>query len=384
MKGIYLLNDAIISPLGFSTEENLQAIRAGSSGLKLHNNKWFSAGGFYGGIIENATLYKAFKKIGDAEKYTKLEQMMLLAVQGVLDENPAMDFSDTALIISTTKGNIDLPEKENEFPEKRLHLSEMGKIIQQFFKFKSSPIIVSNACISGGLALAVAKRLIEAGKYKQAIVVGGDLVSDFVVSGFQSFQAISDQPCRPFSATRDGISIGEAAAAILVSVNPPPREAISIKLTGEASFNDANHISGPSRTGEGLFKSINAALKESTLTAGDIDYISAHGTATLFNDEMEAIALSRSGLQAVPVNSFKARYGHTLGASALLESILTKYSLINNELFPSLNFDHLGTSEEINIIRTYAKKELYKALKTASGFGGCNLALVFEKEVKNE
>ncbi|HSI69689.1 MAG TPA: beta-ketoacyl synthase N-terminal-like domain-containing protein [Gillisia sp.] len=378
MKGIYLLDDAIISPLGFTTEENLQAVRNERTGLTNHKNTFFPAEGFYAGIIDKSKLASAFKKLADPAGFTKLEQMIILAVHNVLRQHPETDLGSTGLIISTTKGNIDLLGS-NSFPEERVLLGELGKVIRDFFGFAQDPIIVSNACISGGLALAIAKRFIEAGKFTQAIVVGGDLVSDFVVSGFQSFQAISPAPCKPFSKNRDGISLGEAAAAIMLSKDPANTN--NIQLIGEASANDANHISGPSRTGEGLFKSIRAALLQADVSANDIDYISAHGTATLFNDEMEAIAFTRSGLQQVPTNSFKGWYGHTLGASALLETILTKHSLLNNELFSSLNFDELGTSEKINIIKKPEKKKLTYALKTASGFGGCNLALILKKGV---
>jgi len=378
MNKIYLLEDAIISPLGFSTEENLTAIKNERSGLKFHKNNRFLSEGFYAGIIENQLLTDAFLKIGEPEKYTKLEQMMLLAVSRVLEKNPDLNLSKTALIISTTKGNIDLLTKSS-FPENRVYLGELGNVVKDFFGFKPEPILISNACISGGLALAVAKRFISAGKFDQAIVVGGDLVSEFVLSGFHSFQAISAEPCRPFSKNRKGISLGEAAAAILLSSKKPEDPNI-ISLIGEASTNDANHISGPSRTGEGLYKSIQNALREAQVSEKEIDFLSAHGTATAYNDEMEAVAFNRSGLSEVPMNSFKGYYGHTLGASALLESILTKHSLFNNELYASLNFDEIGVSNPLNVIKNFEKKELKFALKTASGFGGCNFALVLKKE----
>lgn len=379
MKKLYLLDDAIISPLGFSTSENLNAIRNNISGLKFHENKRFDSGGFYAGIIENELLNQHFSKIGSPESFTKLEKMMLLAVHEILSKNPDLDKCKTSLIISTTKGNIDLLHENNCFPEKRVYVAELAKAIKDFFKFQTEPIIVSNACVSGGLAIAIAKRFILARKFENAIIVGGDLVSDFVASGFQSFQALSELPCKPFSKNRNGISIGEAAAALLVS----SEERIgtnNISLIGDASANDASHISAPSRTAEGLYKSIENALKEARITSEKIQYISAHGTATVFNDEMEAIAFNRSGLETVPVNSFKGYYGHTLGASALLESILTKHSLINNELYPSLNFDESGVSKPLNLIRNLKTMPLKYALKTASGFGGCNLALVFKKE----
>jgi 3-oxoacyl-[acyl-carrier-protein] synthase I len=207
MNGIYLLGDAIISPLCFSTEENLQALRDERTGLTNHKNTFFPVEGFYAGIINNRKLTSAFEKLAEPSKFTRLEQMMILAVNNVLQQHPETDLKSTGLIISTTKGNIDLLGNNN-FLEDRVLLAELGKVIRQFFGFSLDPIIVSNACISGGLALAIAKRFIEAGKFEQAIVVGGDLVSDFVVSGFQSFQAISPTPCKPFSKNRDGISLG--------------------------------------------------------------------------------------------------------------------------------------------------------------------------------
>ena len=378
MKKIYLLEDAIISPLGFSTEENLAAVKNGRSGLRFHKNNRFLSEGFYAGIIDNELLTEAFLKIGEPKKFTKLEKMMLLVVIRVLEKNPDLNLYKTALIISTTKGNIDLLTKSS-FPENRVYLSELGKIIKDFFGFQLEPIVISNACISGGLALAVAKRFISAGKFDQVIVVGGDLVSEFVLSGFNSFQAMSPEPCRPFSKHRSGISLGEAAAAVLLSSKKPEGPNI-ISLIGEASANDANHISGPSRTGEGLYISIQNALREAQVSAKEIDYLSAHGTATAYNDEMESVAFNRSGFENVPMNSFKGYYGHTLGVSALLESILTKHSLLNNELYTSLNFDEIGVSNPLNVIGSFEKKELRFAVKTASGFGGCNIALVLKKE----
>jgi len=381
MKKLYLLDDAIISPLGFSTEENIQAIREGKSGLKLQQRPEITENPFFAGIIDESYLNQAFSESGKIESFTKLEKMILLAVKQVLDKNKNLNLTETALILATTKGNINLLKEPGNFPESRLKLSELGRVVGEFFGFSQTPITVSNACISGGLGLAVARRLASAGKCKKAIVIGADLVSDFVISGFNSFQALSAEACKPFSKDRDGISLGEAAAAILVSTEKPVNFR-SISLIADASVNDANHISGPSRTGEGLYKSIQNALEEASISAEKIDFLSAHGTATIYNDEMESVAFHRSGLQEVPLHSLKGFYGHTLGASALIESIITKHSMLNNELFSSLNFGELGVSKPLNIIQTIRRKEIHYALKTASGFGGCNLALVFKAEKK--
>jgi len=129
-----------------------------------------------------------------------------------------------------------------------------------------------------------------------------------------------------------------------------------------------------------LYISITKALEEANVDSSQIDYITAHGTATPFNDEMEAIAFNRAGLQEVPLNSLKGYYGHTLGASALIESIIARHCLINNELIASIGFEELGVSQSVNMITKNKVKELTRVLKTASGFGGCNVALIFEKE----
>lgn len=377
MRPIHLIDDELITPLGFTTAENLSALRSRRSGLKGYPFP-SGEGTFSAGTIEKDRLITAFGRLGDPSQYTRLEQMLLLALSKLLSRHPRLDLSRTRLILATTKGNIELLQDLGGFPKKRLLLSELGKVIADFFGLKVPPVVVSNACISGGLALAVARHLIHSGSCSHALVLGGDLVSDFVVSGFHSFQALSPKGCRPFSKDRDGISLGEAAAAVLVSRERP--EETSISLIADATANDANHISGPSRTGEGLFLSIKKALAQADLSPGAIGLVSAHGTATPFNDEMEALAFNRMGLQQVPLHSLKGYYGHSLGGSALVESIITRRSMLQGELIPSLNYQDHGVSEPLNIIRTYQKQEIPYALKTASGFGGCNLALVFKRE----
>jgi len=373
----YLLNDAIISPLGFSTDENLRAIRNSESALKFHDNSRFFENGYYAGLIETEFIDEKFSTLGNPSNYTKLEKLMILAINQVIEQSYIVDLGNTGLIISTTKGNIDQLGK-NKFPSDRLYLWKMANVIADFFGFQRKPVVVSNACISGALAIKTANDLINTGRFKNAIVAGGDLVSEFVLSGFNSFQAISPMPCRPFSKDREGVSLGEAAAAVLVGPGDSNTEE-KVEYIDTFTSNDANHISGPSRTGEGLYQSIFRLLKNNNIGSSQIDYLSAHGTATVFNDEMESIAFHRAGLESVPVNSFKGYFGHTLGTSALIESILTKHSLLNNELIASHSFTESGVSKNLNVIQENQKMDLKIALKTASGFGGCNLAMLLKK-----
>jgi 3-oxoacyl-[acyl-carrier-protein] synthase-1 len=148
---------------------------------------------------------------------------------------------------------------------------------------------------------------------------------------------------------------------------------------GGSVTNDANHISGPSRTGLELSMAMDKALLESGLETGSIDYISAHGTATVFNDEMESKAINLSHLEEVPVNSYKGYWGHTLGAAGIIESVALVASMKRNILFRSAGYDEEGVPEKINVIRETVSSPVDRCMKTASGFGGCNTALVFQK-----
>jgi len=374
MKEVYITETNCITPLGFDVAANIKNIGNDVSGIQLQDNSKLLNVPFYASVINDDELDLAFAKVTSVDDYSRLEKMMILALEPIIKKS-TIDLNErTAIILSTTKGNVTALENQNSIDS--AYLNVLAKKIADFFGFKNEPIVVSNACVSGILSVSVAKRLIQANLYDNVFVVAGDEVSKFVLSGFNSFQAMSNLPCKPYSVNRTGVSLGEAAAAVLVSSN---KENAKIKIIGDGSINDANHISGPSRTGEGLYKSIQSALAEAKIDSNQIDYISAHGTATPYNDEMEAIALNRLGLENVPVNSFKGYYGHTLGASGLLETVIGIESVTKNMLFASLGFDTIGVTQLIKIIEKKEDADIRYFLKTASGFGGCNTAVLFEK-----
>ncbi|WP_053970642.1 beta-ketoacyl synthase [Mangrovimonas sp. ST2L15] len=379
MNKVFLSYNNIISSLGFSSEAVVEQIQKEVSGLSLIKDKTYLPQPFYSSLIDNNLLNEAFESLGSPQNYTKLERMMILSLNDVITQSNLSINDRVGLIVSTTKGNVDALDADNSFPEERAYLSSLANSISNFFGITRTPIVISNACVSGILAVATAKRYIQQGMYDHVLVVGGDLVTEFILSGFNSFQALSDELCKPYDKDRKGINIGEVTASALVTNDIELLSEDAVAIIGEASCNDANHISGPSRTGEGLFRSIQSALEQSQISAKDIDFISAHGTATLYNDEMEAIAFNRSGLEDVPTHSLKGYFGHTLGASGLLEAIVGVHSLKNDTLYKSLGFDTLGVSKPINLITSTQKTPLRTMLKTASGFGGCNTAVVFKK-----
>ncbi|RZJ47759.1 MAG: beta-ketoacyl synthase [Chryseobacterium sp.] len=374
-KEIYITDYNCVTPLGFDVESNWKALLEGKSGVALQKVS-DNHDAFFVSKIDDEKLEDEFNKLFDNQDFTRLEKMFLLSLKPLVEKHQVSD--ETAFILSTTKGNISLLKNESTLPE-GVYLSNLAQKLANFFGFKTKPIVVSNACVSGVMAISVAKNMILSGKYKNAFVVAGDEISEFVISGFNSFQAIGNEPCKPYDKNRNGINLGEATAAVFMTSELDQTEKFRFKVLGDSAINDANHISGPSRTGDGLFASVQNAMKEANISAEQIDFISAHGTATLYNDEMEAIAFNRMDLQNVPLNSMKAYYGHCLGASGLLESIISMESALHNTLLPSKNFEEMGVSQDLNIIKENQSAEIKYILKTASGFGGCNAAVVLEK-----
>ena len=379
-KKVYITKTNCVTPLGFDVQSNVAAMLENHSGIQYHENSELLEDSFYSAIIDDNKLTAAFELVDKSGGYTRLEKMLILALNPIVNRNAIT--SKTAFILSTTKGNISILENQNNAIASA-QLGVLAKKTANYFGFTTEPVVVSNACVSGALAVVVAKRMIQAGLYDDAYVVAGDEVTKFVLSGFKSFQAMSKMPCRPYDKNRDGVTLGEAAAAVYITADENNLGAEPIQILGDGSVNDANHISGPSRTGEGLFRSIESALKEAALTSDKIDYISAHGTATLFNDEMEAVAFNRLDLEQVPTNSYKGYLGHTLGASGLLEIVLSIASANQNLLLASKGYVDSGVTQPIAVIKTHSKKNIRYFLKTASGFGGCNTAVIFYKPELN-
>ena len=381
MNKVYLSHNNIVSGYGFDSTAAITQISDEVSSLQLLEDTSILPQPFYSSRLNHDNLEETYSKLNPQEKHTQLEKMFIVSLSKTISEANIEITDRVGLVISTTKGNIDVLEKNSPFSEERAYLNVLGQKVANFFSFKNEPIVLSNACVSGVLAIAVAKRYINQGRFDSVFIVGGDLVTQFILSGFNAFQALSNEPCRPYCKTRTGINIGEVAASVLVTKDNSVLVEEAVVVLGEASCNDANHISGPSRTGEGLFRSVDRAMKQAQLSTHNIDYISAHGTATPFNDEMEAIAFNRAGLQKTPLNSLKGYFGHTLGASGLLETIIGMHSLNQNTLFASKGFQELGVSQPLNIIEQTTKKEIKIFIKTASGFGGSNTAAIFQKVI---
>lgn len=373
MKPVYAIASNIVSSLGIDTTAHWGAAMTKQSGIKQHEDSSLSKNGFYASQIDSMVWQHIHSTIKSSISLSPFEQMALFSAKKALQElDEPIDLSKTVFILSSTKGNI---EWLNQKEDSRILLTGSTIILAKELGIVNKPLVISQACISGVAALTYALRLLQSGRYEHAVVTGADRLTQFVLSGFQSFKAVDEKPCRPFDKDRTGVNLGEAAATIILSSRSDQALA---QLVAGATSNDANHISGPSRTGEELAAAIAQSLQHANISASQIDIISAHGTATPYNDEMEAKAFALTKVNNAPAHSFKSFVGHTLGAAGIVESAMLIEALRNQHTIPSLGYKEHGVSEPLNITIEATAAPLQYALKTASGFGGCNAAAIWK------
>ena len=373
------IGDGVITPLGFSLDENFRAVMDGHSALQRYESLWNLPFPCFVSLIPDETLEAEWKQEVDAADFpllcTKFEKITLLSAIKAMKKSGIDPKSERVVfILSSTKGNVELLADDSPDME-RVTPAHTAQLIADYFGNPNVPITVSNACISGLCAQIEAFRCLKSGQYDTAVVIGADVLSPFIVAGFQSLKALSDEQCRPFSANRKGLNLGEAAAAVVYTVADDFAD--GWRMLAGAVRNDANHISGPSRTGEGSYRALYSVLSDSGLTANDMACLNVHGTSTMYNDEMESIAINRAGLSSVLVNAMKGYYGHTLGAAGVLETLLTMRALEDGKVPATRGFDELGVTQPVQITSEPIDTQKRAFVKLLSGFGGCNAAAAF-------
>jgi 3-oxoacyl-(acyl-carrier-protein) synthase len=369
---VWLGADAMITALGSGTEAALAAIDAGRIGCGEVNDPALWGAPFVAGRIARGA-------VADAAGYTRLENLFAAVIDEVIARSgvdPAA--ADTALVMASTKGNVELLTAAGARDE-RVSLGGMARRVASRAGFVVPPTVISNACVSGVTAMIVARRLIREGRYRNVVVAGGDTLSRFVMTGFQAFRSVSGAVCRPYDAARDGLTLGEACAAMLLTADRSKATLPAVEVAGGAVAGDANHISAPSRTGDGLHHAIRGAMEEAGATPAEVAFVNGHGTGTLYNDEMESRAYALAGLDAVPVNGLKPYFGHTLGAAGVVETIVSAHALRVGTVHATPGFENCGTPVALDVSPHARATDKPLCVKTASGFGGCNAAIVLRK-----
>ena len=358
---VSVLADNVISPLGETSEENYQAVKEGKSAIRAYAP--MTAGipnGFVASLLSS-----------------DFEELAFRSAQKAIDASGInISSTRTVFILSSTKGAI---EKLGQTEDDKLYLGNIAQRIATRLGIQLSPIVVCNACISGLAAMILASRLLVSKKYDYAVVCGADCPGRFIISGFQSLNAMSAFSCQPFDIERQGLNLGEAAATVVLgreittkSVNNACRRQVWQIGHGYIK-NDAYHISAPSKTAEGLYEALQETMNG--IDKRNIAFINAHGTATLFNDQMEAIAIHRAELQDIPVNALKGYVGHTLGAAGIMETILCMKAVDDHTVLGTRGYEEVGVSGRIQLSSKHHSTIKTSFIKQLSGFGGCNATL---------
>jgi 3-oxoacyl-(acyl-carrier-protein) synthase len=366
-----------ITAVGCGVDALLTALRANASGLRACEK--FNSSRFQSNIVgatarnfddENPAWFLATEALKQARESSR----------NILEKIPA---ERIGLILATTKANIEALERISEnrpcsdFARRHLQGNFFADDLAKEFGARGPVQCLSTACVSGLIAIQQGAKIIQRGDADAVFVIGVDHLSAFVVAGFTALKAIDPNGCRPFDATRCGLSPGEAGAAIvLIRENLAPSS--SIKIRGWGGSNDANHLTGPSRDGSGLAQAIRAALNSAKLSSSEIDYVNAHGTGTPYNDAMESLALKTIfGDACPPFSGLKGMLGHTLGAAGVVETIACVLAMRENFLPGTSRLNAVAEGVPASIVREPRfGVRLKNVLKLNTGFGGTNGALI--------
>jgi 3-oxoacyl-[acyl-carrier-protein] synthase II len=242
--------------------------------------------------------------------------------------------------------------------------------------------VIANACASGTNAIGHAFECVRSGRYQRVLTGGYDALSELVFTGFDSLQASTPAKCRPFDRHRDGMVLGEGAAVLALENFETARRrnaSVLAEIVGYGISTDNFHITQPDPSGIGARQAMERALYNAGISADQVDYINAHGTATVFNDAAEGKAISEL-FNGVPVSSTKGMMGHSLGAAGAIEAIFCLLALKNQLLPPNINFSDTDDGLDLNVVANESRPAVVRtALSNSFGFGGTNASILMRR-----
>jgi 3-oxoacyl-[acyl-carrier-protein] synthase II len=378
----------VVTPIGQDVEAFWSSLLTGASGITPIER--FPVGDLRvgrGGEIKKLSRIRSWHRLPDC----RASRLLIAAADELVAQSGLRALGlpppRVAVVVGTALGGVEEGEKALGGDLRRRRLRDAlydapAHALARWLGATGPVVTVSTACASGATALAVGADLLRQGEADAVVAGGYDILCRFVMRGFDALRSLTRDVVRPFDRRRSGLLLGEAAGLVLLLRERDAGRSRLGALLGYGSASDAFHIAAPEPTGQGLERAIRAALADADVTAGDVDFVSTHGTATPKNDPTETMAIARAlGARArqVPVNSIKPGMGHTMGAAATLEAIMcllaSRHGLIPATLHleepdPQCDLDHVIGRARVGRPRV--------SLSTSLGFGGCNAALVLE------
>jgi 3-oxoacyl-[acyl-carrier-protein] synthase II len=381
----------IVSPLGFGMEETLASLRQGSdcvtpvTAFPVNRCRCQTAG-----QVSDSGLAEANRFQQHPERLHRVAQMMILALREALAQ--AEGFQPELTVMGTTSGGMTFGEKYyRSLASKKAPSRHAASLIanytpqkpvmdaQEAFGITAPCQVIANACASGTNAIGHAFDCVRSGRYQRVLAGGYDAISELVFVGFDSLQASTPERCRPFDSERSGLVLGEGAAILaLENLEAAQNRGAQIlaEVIGYGISTDNHHLTQPNPSGSGPRQAMEDALQSAGISAKEIDYINAHGTATPFNDAAEGKAIAEL-FEGVPVSSTKGMMGHSLGAAGAIEAVISLLALQHQLLPPNINFRRGDPELDLNIVANKAQAgRVRTVLSNSFGFGGTNASVI--------
>lgn len=391
---VFVTGAGIVSAIGIGTGETLHSFRNLNSGI----GKLTLFDSIHSSIpvaqvkLTNAQLAELSGLDLSEGHYTRNTLLAIAASkQAVLKSGwKHTNEKRTGIILATTVGGMDFNEQYyKSLLENNSHRdlimtfdsADCTEKVAEYFNISYHVTTISTACSSSANAIMLGARLIKNGKLDRVLVGGTDALTRFTLNGFLSLEILSATGCRPFDRERDGLTLGEGAATLVLesgSVADP--SSILCEVTGYANVNEAYHATASSADGRGAIMAMSKALESAGLQPSDISYINAHGTGTQINDLSEGNAIENIfGKNIPPVSSTKAFTGHTLGAAGAVEAVFALLAIRDQILLPSCNFEHPMPEVSFSPVLKLVPCEVNHVMSNSFGFGGSNTTLIISK-----
>jgi 3-oxoacyl-(acyl-carrier-protein) synthase len=381
---VVIVGAGAITPIGSDLEAFWSGLVTGSDGTSVIER--FPVGDLRvrrGGEIKKLSLPDGAPPDGCRASWLLCAAAADLLARASLDAAPAR----RAIVVGTALGGVEELERALD-PDRTARRAAGGlydspaRALARRLDVRGPVLTVSTACASGATAIGVGADLLRDDRADLVVAGGYDVLCRFVMRGFDVLRSLTRERVRPFDRRRSGLLLGEGAALVLLAREADaPRQRLG-RLLGHASASDGSHIAAPDPDGRGLEAAIRAAMRQAGVTAGDVDFVSAHGTATPLNDRIETGVLKRvlgARARQVPINSIKGGLGHTMGAAAALEAIMCLLASRHGTIPHTLGLEEPDPECDLDYVPLSPRSARPRlSLSTSAGFGGCNAALVVE------